>query len=411
MQAAFLQTKLHKAMSALRENPGLLSVLQADLASEEALREIISALRIHMRMESVFLAEVGEVHRVVYLAETSAAKSLAEGRADPRERTLSHAILSGTVAEAVGDIDANPQIRGIPLCREFGVRSFVGVPVRLASGEIFGVMGCFDSRPRSDLGQSSADLIRLTADLAGRHLTRLRQGNEAASRFRQRLDQTIATGAIRFARQPVVEIATGRVAGMEYLARFSLFKGIPVNMVFEQAHLLAADRDLEGEVLRRLSKTVARQTEECKAFVNVSPEAIANGKCAEIFGALLDGMVLEVLEERLEGLEDDIRVALAASELPFSLAVDDFGVGYSNLARVVSVAPEFVKVDRSLVTSIDEDPARRALMSAVVRFARETGVQVIAEGVERSGEAAALSRAGVRLAQGYFFARPTLCDD
>ena len=59
---------------------------------------------------------------------------------------------------------------------------------------------------------------------------------------------------------------------------------------------------------------------------------------------------------------------------------------------------------------IDEDPARRALMSVVVRLSRQTGVQVIAEGVERSGEAAALSRVGVRLAQGYHFARPTLCD-
>jgi EAL domain-containing protein (putative c-di-GMP-specific phosphodiesterase class I) len=248
--------------------------------------------------------------------------------------------------------------------------------------------------------------MRVAADLAGRHLTRLRQGNEAANRFRRRLDQTLATGAIGFARQPIIEMATGRIAGMEYLARFPLFSGIPVNMVFEQAHLLAPDRDLEGEVLRRLSKGIARQTDGYRSFVNVSPESIATGRCAEILGPVVDRVVLEVLEERLEGLEGDIRAALAKTEVPFSLAVDDFGVGYSNLARVLAVGPDFVKVDRSLIADIDEDPVRRALMSAVVRFSRETGVQVIAEGVE----AAALARVGVRLAQGYHFARPAPCD-
>ena len=119
---------------------------------------------------------------------------------------------------------------------------------------------------------------------------------------------------------------------------------------------------------------------------------------------------MEVLEEKLEGVEGDIQAALAESGVAYSLAIDDFGIGRSNLARVLAVEPDYVKVDRSLVSDIDRDPARRALMSALVRFSRGTGVQLIAEGVEREGEAAALSRVGVRLAQGFHFAHPKLCD-
>jgi GAF domain-containing protein len=100
------------------------------------------------------LAEVSEGHRVVFLVETTGANGLTEGRVDPRQSTLSHAILSGVVAEAVGDVDANPRAKEVPLCREFRIRAFVGVPVRLASGETFGVLCCFDPEPRPDLGQA-----------------------------------------------------------------------------------------------------------------------------------------------------------------------------------------------------------------------------------------------------------------
>ena len=162
-------------------------------------------------------------------------------------------------------------------------------------------------------------------------------------------------------------------------------------------------------MLRRLAPGLARDAGECRQFINVSPSFLARARAVEIFGSHCAGLVLEVLEDELGGMEDDIRTAMVGNEAGYSLAVDDFGVGYSNLARVLSVQPEFLKIDRSLISEIDRDPARRALMSAVVRFARETGVRIIAEGVERSEEAAMLSRIGVRLAQGFHFARPVLC--
>ena len=66
------------------------------------------------------------------------------------------------------------------------------------------------------------------------------------------------------------------------------------------------------------------------------------------------------------------------------LAIDDAGAGYSSLRHVVELSPDYLKLDRELVSGIDQDPNRRALMRAVVAFAREVGTSVIAEGVETS---------------------------
>lgn len=88
------------------------------------------------------------------------------------------------------------------------------------------------------------------------------------------------------------------------------------------------------------------------------------------------------------------------------LAVDDAGAGYSSLQHILQLQPDLIKLDIGLTRSIDLDPARRALASALVSFARETGSHIIAEGVETASELAALRSIGVDKAQGYFLGRP-----
>ena len=88
------------------------------------------------------------------------------------------------------------------------------------------------------------------------------------------------------------------------------------------------------------------------------------------------------------------------------LAVDDTGSGYASLEHVVELRPEFLKLSGRLVTGLDRDPGRLALVRALAAFAREVGSSVVAEGVEREGERLALLAAGVEHAQGWLLARP-----
>ena len=88
------------------------------------------------------------------------------------------------------------------------------------------------------------------------------------------------------------------------------------------------------------------------------------------------------------------------------LAVDDMGAGYAGLRQITAVHPDYLKLDRSLVTEIESDPDRAALVKAMVDYAERVGALVVAEGIETEAELRALADLGVHLLQGFLFARP-----
>ncbi|MGA2012362.1 MAG: EAL domain-containing protein, partial [Solirubrobacteraceae bacterium] len=87
-------------------------------------------------------------------------------------------------------------------------------------------------------------------------------------------------------------------------------------------------------------------------------------------------------------------------------AVDDMGAGYSGLRQITTVRPSYLKLDRSLISGIDGDSDRGALVTAMLGYAHQTGGYLVAEGVETQAELDTLTRLGVELVQGYYLARP-----
>jgi EAL domain-containing protein (putative c-di-GMP-specific phosphodiesterase class I) len=118
-------------------------------------------------------------------------------------------------------------------------------------------------------------------------------------------------------------------------------------------------------------------------------------------------LILELTEHT--AIEDYAKLVAALRVLRRAgtrIAIDDTGSGYSSLGHILKLAPDFIKLDRDLVSGIDVDPVRRALAASLVSFAAETGAQIIAEGVETEDELHVLRRLGVRNAQGYHLGRP-----
>ena len=89
------------------------------------------------------------------------------------------------------------------------------------------------------------------------------------------------------------------------------------------------------------------------------------------------------------------------------VAIDDFGAGYTPLGYLHMLPVDIIKIDRALVSHIDEDRVNMEIVTGIVRTASELGIDVIAEGVERIEELDWLARVGVTLFQGYLLGRPT----
>src|ERR1700733_4346456 len=165
---------------------------------------------------------------------------------------------------------------------------------------------------------------------------------------------------------------------------------------------------LELTAIRLALSAVSSLPKDIYLAVNASPETILSGELHDTLNGMpAERIVLEITEHaHVENYDSLMHALQPLRNQGVRLAVDDAGAGYSSLQHILQLRPDLIKLDMRLVRNIDRDPARRALASALVLFARETGSQIIAEGVETAFELNALQSIGIERAQGYFLGRP-----
>jgi EAL domain-containing protein (putative c-di-GMP-specific phosphodiesterase class I)/GGDEF domain-containing protein len=235
------------------------------------------------------------------------------------------------------------------------------------------------------------------------------------------LRRILASGDLRVRYQPIVALEDGFIHGFEALSAG------PAGDVFENPEVLFSfaeetDQIVELERLCRQNaiRGAGRLRRGQKLFLNssvpgfVDPELLTRGLLEDVAQAGLtpSDIVFEVTERVAITEWHHFRTIVA--ELRghgFSVAIDDMGAGYSSLQAVAEIEPDYLKFDISLVRDIHISPIKRNLMETLVVLAGKIDARVVAEGVETSGEFAALRDMGVALGQGYFFAAPAALDD
>jgi EAL domain-containing protein (putative c-di-GMP-specific phosphodiesterase class I) len=230
-----------------------------------------------------------------------------------------------------------------------------------------------------------------------------------------RIEQTIRDQQMGIAFQPIVDICSGRVIGVEALARFSAEPVAAPDVWFADADRVGQGPTLELMALEIALSRVAELPPDLYVSLNVSPSTLSSRQVVPVLldsAVCLNRIVLEITEHA--SVVDYPSLVAARAELGvhgIRLAVDDAGSGYASFQHIVALAPDIIKIDRSLVAGIDHDQARQALVAAVVMFALHAGTTVLGEGVETAAELDALTSLGVDSAQGYFLGRPSMRPD
>jgi PAS domain S-box-containing protein len=242
-----------------------------------------------------------------------------------------------------------------------------------------------------------------------RLVTEDHQSREAREASRRRIVQLLQTGDVDVALQPIVEGTTGAVVGAEALARFG--DGRSPDLWFADAHEVGLTRELDELTFRRALTVVSALPDGLYLSVNASPALLMHpGFRASILASdlPLSRLVFEVTEHARVPDYVDLNNALE----PFRargvrFAIDDTGAGYASMAHVLSLNPDIIKLDRALVQNLDQDRARRSLVTALVLLAFDLGATITGEGVETDDELTTLNTLGVDQAQGYLLARPS----
>jgi EAL domain-containing protein (putative c-di-GMP-specific phosphodiesterase class I)/AmiR/NasT family two-component response regulator len=208
--------------------------------------------------------------------------------------------------------------------------------------------------------------------------------------------------------QPIVELDTREIVGYEALSRFAARPERAPNLWFEEAHEVGLGEALELWAVRKACERSEVLPEGAFMAVNVSPATTERPDLlALLAGAHVDHVVLEVTEHAPVQDYPRFRVAIArVRELGARLAVDDAGAGFASLRHILELNAELIKLDGSLTHSLEVDPRRRSLASALIEFGRESGASVLAEHIESELQLCELRRLGVHYGQGFHLGRP-----
>jgi diguanylate cyclase (GGDEF)-like protein len=215
--------------------------------------------------------------------------------------------------------------------------------------------------------------------------------------------------------QPVVALDGAHVVGAEALARWrhpsrGLIPPAEFIAMAEQTGLIVP---LGGWMLDEACRQ-GTLWDELRVSVNVSGRQVAEGSLvASVSRALEDSglpperLQLELTETVLmDDVDGHVAVMRDLKKLGLSLALDDFGKGYSSLSYLHRFPIDRIKIDRDFVRALPDSRADQAIVSAVLSFARALDMEVVAEGVETQQHVDALRELGCEYAQGFFFHRP-----
>lgn len=247
----------------------------------------------------------------------------------------------------------------------------------------------------------------LAAELDRRQALERRAEKEHATR-QARIDNMLARRDFTMVFQPIADLNTGDIVGAEALARFTAQPHRPPNEWFAEADAVGSSQQLEVAAVAMAVEQLHQMPPQAFLAVNVSPETAISPELTGLLERIPpDRLVLELTEHNrvndYAGLLDGLA---ALRSRGFRVAVDDAGAGYAGLHHVLRLNPELLKLDIHLIQAIDQDPAKRALSTALVAFAHETGATIIAEGIESAAELHTLRTLGIRWGQGFHLARP-----
>lgn len=235
------------------------------------------------------------------------------------------------------------------------------------------------------------------------------------------LRQALARDELHVLYQPVVNSTTGRLVGSEALLRWQHpERGL---LTPDRFIRIAEDTGMIVPIGRWVLQRACEQLAEWQrthgqpdlgASVNLSPRQLADPDLVPSIRDALASTGIDPATLRLEITEtmivDDLALAestiASIAELGVGLIIDDFGTGYSSLSYLKRLPIVCIKIDRSFVTDVCQDPADQAIVASVSELAQRLGVCTVAEGVETAEQLAAVRGLGCTLIQGFYYARP-----
>jgi EAL domain-containing protein (putative c-di-GMP-specific phosphodiesterase class I) len=222
------------------------------------------------------------------------------------------------------------------------------------------------------------------------------------------MNRALSTLTMHF--QPIVSVGKKAIYAYEALARPTDPSLPNPPALLDAAERLGRVHDVGRTIRERIAAGLGELQDGVLAFVNLHPKDLTDDSLYSGVAPLsryAKRIVLEITERASLHDVAELKERLAALRaLGYRFALDDLGAGYAGLTSFVQMAPEVVKIDMELVRDVHQNQSKERVIRSIAELCREMKIQVVAEGVETKQERTALTKIGIDLLQGYFFAKP-----
>lgn len=312
------------------------------------------------------------------------------------------------------------------------IQKKISSPFKLQGHEVYttasiGILNASDQHVTSEDVIRDADTAMYQAKRAGKACyetfdDNMREAVRETLQLETDLRRAIGNGEIKVSYQPIFTLADDGLYAVEALSRWEhpTFGTVSPERFVPLAEEIGLMDELGDLVLRTASSTIGRirhahpELEHLKLSINLSSRQFADAGLVDRIAAILeeadfpaDRLKIEITESVFfEDHDRALGVLRKLRETGIETDIDDFGTGYSNLGYLVRLPISTLKIDRSFVMLMSENPANREVIRTVLSLADNLGLKVVAEGIESAAQRDILRGLGCHYGQGYFYSRP-----
>ena len=396
-------TKARPSLDGLAE----LARLSVD-GSTESIERILSLARAALDMDVAVMAAFDGDFVVQAVDGEHEWFALDVGLRLPVNQTYCGPMTKGEIPHLVNDAAADDRTADLPLTREAGIGAYVGVPIRLWDGTLYGTLCCLSRSAEPSLNGRDVRFLRVLAEIVADQLDRDQLETEKRRLEWSRIHSILERDSVDVEFQPVFDLLDCSIVSLEALARFWTEPMRSPSVWFAEANEVGLGAELELVAIRSALQRIDEFPDGVALALNVSPVTALDPRFCELLLGLAERIVIEITEHAQVDDYDALAAALAPlRERGAQLAIDDVGAGFANLRHILRLAPDIVKLDLSLTQEISRDPARRALATSLVGFAGGVGARIVAEGISSDEDLTLLRALGVNYGQGFYLARPS----
>jgi EAL domain-containing protein (putative c-di-GMP-specific phosphodiesterase class I) len=386
---------------------GTLEATRGAVTPAETIERILTLARRQLGMDVAFVSAIeGGLEKIRAIEGDAESFGLDGPISIPLEESYCNLMVNGQLGNVVPDAKANPKTSELSVTNSADIGAYVGVPVHLWDGRLYGALCCLSHSAEPSLDERDARFMQVLAAVIGDQVEYQILQDERKNMLADRVQSALVQG-VNVVFQPVYDLEAGDVFAYEALARFPVEPYRPPSDWFADAAEVGLGVELELAAIESALTQLDDLAPQVRLAINVSPLTALSPHFFNLLAPRAHRVIIEVTEhERVEDY-DALNEALAPLRaLGAWIAIDDVGAGFASLSHILRLAPDIVKLDLSLTRGIAADPARDALASSLVDFASGIDATIGAEGIETQSELDRLRVLKVRYGQGFHLGVP-----